>query len=113
MSSLLQKIEQHKKLFPLADLSGQLLKLEEELNEVKTAKTTMEMIEEIADCIICCIGIYRFAPETAHFILKSILTQNDDYIPQIYDAVESKWKINLNRKWEYKNGRYHHIDEFN
>lgn len=113
MSNLLKKIEEHKKLFPLADLSGQLLKLEEELNEVNAAETLQHRIEELADCIICCIGIYRFAPQTARFIIKSILTQNDDYIPEIYDAVEHKWQINLNRKWEYKNGRYHHIEEFN
>ena len=109
MSNLLQKIEEHKKLFPLADLSNQLLKLEEELNEVNAANSLEHRIEELADCIICCIGIYRFAPQTAHFIIKSILLQNDDYLTNIYDAVEEKWKINLNRKWEYKNGKYHHI----
>ena len=47
MSNLLQKIEEHKKLFPLADLSGQLLKLEEELNEVNAAKNLKHKIEEI------------------------------------------------------------------
>ena len=109
MSNLLQKIEEHKKLFPLADLSGQLMKLEEEFNEVETAETLKDKIEELADCIICCIGIYRFAPKTARFIIKSILQQNDDHIPEIYDAVENKWKVNLNRKWEYKNGKYHHV----
>lgn len=109
MSSLIQKIEEHKKLFPLADLSGQLLKLEEELNEVETAETLQEKIEEIADCIICCIGIYRFAPQTAQFIINSIVQQNDDHIVEIYEAVEAKWKINLGRKWEYKNGKYHHV----
>lgn len=113
MSNLKQKIEEHKKLFPLADLSGQLMKLEEELNEVDASINFQDKIEEIADCIICCIGIHRFAPQTAHFIIKSILTQNDEYIPEIYDAVENKWKINLSRKWEYKDGKYHHIKEFN
>ena len=113
MSNLIQKIEEHKKLFPLADLSGQLLKLEEELSEVNAAENLKHKIDEIADCIICSIGIYRFAPQTAHFIIKSIMMQNDEYIPEIYDAVERKWQINLKRKWEYKNGRYHHIEEFN
>lgn len=109
MSTLQQKIEEHKKLFPLADLSGQLLKLEEELNEVETAETLQEKIEETADCIICCIGIYRFAPKTAQFIINSIVSENDDHIVEIYEAVENKWKINLGRKWEYKNGKYHHV----
>lgn len=113
MSNFLQKVNEHKKLFPLADLANQLLKLEEELNEVKTANKLSHKIEELADCIICCIGIYRFAPETANFIVKSILAQYDDYVPEIYEAVENKWQINLNRKWEYKNGKYHHIKEFN
>lgn len=113
MSSLRDKIEQHKKLFPKADLSGQLLKLEEELIEVKHAASTIEMIKEIADCIICCIGIYRFAPETAAFFIKSIITNYNVFLPEIYDEVERKWEINLNRKWEYKNGRYHHIKELN
>lgn len=109
MSTLQQKIEEHKKLFPLADPRGQLLKLEEELNEVETAETLQNRIEKIADCIICCIGIYRFAPKTAQFIIKSILQQNDEHIPEIYDAVNYKWQINLSRKWEYKNGKYHHV----
>lgn len=113
MSNLLQKIEEHKKLFPLADLNGQLLKLEEEIQEVYAAETLNDKIEELADCIICCIGIHRFAPQTAGFIIKSILDKYNDFVPEIYDAVENKWKINLNRKWEYKNGRYHHIKEFN
>ena len=98
MSNLLQKIEEHKKLFPLANLSGQLIKLEEELNEVETAKTLQDKIEELADCIICCIGIYRFAPKTAQFIIKSIVSENNDNIVEIYEAVENKWKVNLNRK---------------
>ena len=76
MSNLLQKIEEHKKLFPLANLSGQLMKLEEEFNEVETAETLQDRIEEIADCIICCIGIYRFAPKIAQFIIKSIVSEN-------------------------------------
>lgn len=113
MSSFKQKVEEHKKLFPLADLTNQVLKLEEEINEVNTADTLTHRIEELADCIICCIGISRFAPKTANFIIKSIMTQNDDFLPEIYDAVEHKWKVNLNRKWEYKNGKYHHIEEFN
>lgn len=109
MSSLIQKVKEHKELFPLADLRGQLLKLEEELNEVETAETFSDKIEELADCIICCIGIYRFAPKTAQFIIKSIVSENNDNIVDIYDAVENKWKINLGRTWEYKNGRYHHV----
>lgn len=113
MSNLRDKIEQHKKLFPKATLSSQILKLEEELLEVKHAKTTIEMIKELADCIICCIGIYRFAPETAAFIIKSIMTKHNVFLPEIYDEVECKWEINLHRKWEYKNGQYHHIEELN
>lgn len=109
MSSLIQKVKEHKELFPLADLRGQLLKLEEELQEVNGAETLSEKIEELADCIICCIGIYRFAPQTAHFIIKSIVSENNDNIVDIYEAVENKWKINLGRKWEYKNGKYHHV----
>lgn len=109
MSNLLQKIEEHKKLFPLADLSGQLIKLEEEFNEVETAETLQDRIEEIADCIICCIGIYRFAPKTSQFIIKSIVSENNDNIVDIYEAVENKWKVSLNLKWEYTNGKYHHV----
>lgn len=109
MSTLQQKIEEHKKLFPLANLRGQLMKLEEELNEVETAETLQDRIEEIADCIICCIGIYRFAPAVARFIIKMIAIESDAYLPEIYDAVENKWKINLSRKWEFKNGKYHHV----
>jgi hypothetical protein len=113
MKTFKEKMAEHEKLFPLADLRGQILKLEEELKEVDAAKNKVEAIQELADCIICCIGICRFAPKTATFIIKSIMMQHDFYLDEICNEVERKWEINLNRKWEYKNGRYHHIKELN
>ena len=39
MIDIKEMSKQHEQLFPLADLASQVLKLEEELSEVKEAKT--------------------------------------------------------------------------
>lgn len=104
----LSKVEEHKKLFPLADLNGQVLKLNEELDEFLLATTDEERVKELADCIICCIGIFRWATLVARSYIVMIFEKKKDKIKEILDEVNHKWEINLNRTWEYKNGYYHH-----
>ena len=41
----LTKVDEHKKLFPLADLQGQVMKLDEELYEYLKSTTTEEKIK--------------------------------------------------------------------
>ena len=107
--NFLDKVDEHIKLFPLANLEGQILKLDEELNEYLKATTEAEKIQELADCIICCIGIYRWATLVSRSYMAMIFSKKQDKIKDIINAVANKWQINLNRTWEYKDGRYHHV----
>ena len=94
----LTKVDEHKQLFPLANLEGQILKLEEELNESQNAQDNIEFINEVADCVICCIGIYRWAPLVSRSYLAWLTTRGTvDVIKQLITAVNNKWQINLNR----------------
>lgn len=104
--------KQHAKLFPLADFDSQMAKLDEEIDEFKNANTTVQQIKELADCTICIIGIYRFAPDIANLIYSGLL---DLYIlePEQKIAIESevnrKWQVNLSRKWEWNGRVYKHV----
>lgn len=49
--------KQHKDLFPLAEESGQINKLQEELTEYMVAKNDEQKKKELADCLIVCAGI--------------------------------------------------------
>ena len=106
----LNKVDEHKKLFPLADLQGQVMKLDEELNEYLTATTMEEKIKELADCIICCIGIFRWTNLVSRAYLSFIYSRiNKDLYKDIIKEVNNKWQININRTWEYKDGKYYHV----
>ena len=106
----LTKVDEHKKLFPLADLQGQVMKLDEELDEYLKATTIEEKIKELADCIICCIGIFRWATLVSRSYLAFIYSRMDkSQYKDIIKEVNNKWQINLNRTWEYKDGKYHHV----
>lgn len=106
MIDIKEMSKQHEQLFPLADLASQVLKLEEELSEVTEAKTDEQVIKELADCIICCIGMYRFVPITAGFLATEI---GSAVKPAVEAEVERKWKVNLNRKWEWNGKVYKHV----
>lgn len=106
----LTKVDEHKKLFPLADLQGQVMKLDEELDEYLKATTQEEKIKELADCIICCIGIFRWTTLVSRSYLAFIYSRiNKDLYKDIIKEVNNKWQININRTWEYKDGKYHHV----
>lgn len=104
--------KQHAKLFPLADLNGQLTKYDEEMEELNKAKSKAKQTIELADCYICCAGMYRFDKEIAENNLAIIQlmaeTLGIDWLDILKTAVK-KWEVNIKRKWEYKDGKYHHI----
>lgn len=87
----LTKVDEHKKLFPLADLQGQVMKLDEELDEYLKATTMEEKIKELADCIICCIGIFRWATLVSRSYLAFIYSRiNRDLYKDIINEVNNK-----------------------
>jgi hypothetical protein len=105
MIDLEKMAKEHEKLFPKADLASQVIKLEEELNEVGEAKDEDHVIRELADCVICCAGMYRFAPKTAELLDGAIGTASRKYVDE---EVERKWRINLKRTWEWNGKTYKH-----
>lgn len=117
MEEILKKISiEHSKLFPNADIGSQTEKLEEELTELEQTKGSFEAINELADCFIVCAGIYRFAPQVALLSISGINNTVEElgYKTVFLKCVEAKWEFNKTRKWEFKDGKYHHIgaDEY-
>ena len=50
----------HKKLFPRATARTQLLKLNEELQELENVETTKEFKEELGDVLVVAMSLLRF-----------------------------------------------------
>lgn len=99
-------IKAFKKLFPKADLTGQLVKLEEELREFKADNS----VEELADVCIVCYGLMALKSEVGAFVLSFIVEELEDAeIEVLEQVIEAKIDVNLSRKWEYKDGKYHHV----
>ena len=98
-----QGAKRHEKLFPKADLASQVLKLEEELQELAEAPTADKAVNELADCLICCQGIYRFAPRVADLIVHEAFENSHwkltGLLAKAIEYVEKKWKINEAREW--------------
>lgn len=111
METYLKKMsKEHKKLFPRATLETQVKKLEEEINEVIEADGYNEIVDELADCLIVCCGIYRFAKKVALNNASNFvgIAEAFGFKSILFKRAEEKWKINLSRKWSYRNGKYHH-----
>ena len=110
---LVKLSREHEKLFPDATTSSQAEKLEEELNELDKSKGSYEAINELADCFIVCAGLYRFVPQTALLTMSGISNTVEElgYKEVFLKCVEAKWEFNKTRKWEVKDGYYHHIGE--
>lgn len=114
MESYLKRMsKEHEKLFPLATLGTQALKLDEELSECEKAEDLFEVQNELADSLIVCCGIYRFAPKTALVVATSILSTAESFGFKsiLLKKANEKWEVNKKRKWKYENGIYHHIGE--
>lgn len=103
MIDLEKMAKEHEALFPNADLQSQVIKLEEELNELHNAVEFADIIKEKADVIIVCIGIYRFCPAVASYLLPTGLSEIEE------KEVNRKWQVNLKRKWVWNGKTYHHV----
>lgn len=104
----------HVKTFKDADLSGQLLKLEEEMKEVKEAREKRKGIKEIyketADVLIVIAGLKRFNSMIGGTLLNFLLDKMSlNELVEILEALRQKMKINRARKWDkLKDGRFKH-----
>lgn len=114
MENFLRKMsKEHEILFPLATLGTQTLKLDEELSECEKAEDLYEVQNELADSLLVCCGIYRFAPKTALLVATSIMgtAESFGFKSIIMKKAKEKWGINKKRKWKIENGIYHHVGE--
>ena len=111
MIDLEQIAKEHEQIFSLADFQSQLLKYEEERKEYHEALN--HLIEELADRMIVCCGIYRFAPKVAEKKLKDCYDKAIHFgvVEAVEREVNRKWQINLKRKWEWNGKTYHHVGE--
>lgn len=76
--------------FTQADAESYLIKLEEEVAELKEDLD----IEELADCILVLVGLSRFIPG------------------DLKNALKAKIEKNEKRKWDrLSDGTYHHVKE--
>ena len=108
----LEKIaKEHEKLFERADFQSQLIKYEEERKEYHEALN--HLIEELADRMIVCCGIYRFAPKVAEKRLKDCYDKAIHFgiVQSVEAEVNRKWQINLKRKWAWNGKTYHHVGD--
>lgn len=98
----------HARTFPKATLATQILKLEEELKEAKTAPEK-KFAQEVADIFIVCAGLKRWSSLIAEFFIDKFLTQaSTETILLMLEEIEKKMKINKKRRWNEKNGYYRH-----
>lgn len=95
-------IDTFKKLFPLATKENQLLKLDEEVAEF--LENPCE--EEAADIAIVCLGLHALESKIGSYTYRCL---QHHYGERLYDIMRQKTEKNLKRKWEYKNGTYHHV----
>lgn len=100
--------KEHAELFPRADAESQLVKLEEEIREVKEAKTIDKIIREYADVAIVCIGLYRWYPQFSMMMLHLLKLENYFNWDKIEDEIVRKWEVNMNRPWVWNGKTYKH-----
>lgn len=97
----------HLKTFPNATHDGQLIKLEEELNELRECNDYNEQIKETADVFIVLCGLQRWGSALSRILLST--TNFDDCL---FDAVVEKMDKNRSRTWEKTTeGTYHHTNK--
>lgn len=120
-SRLIKLIEEivswHKKIFPEATEESQVLKLDEELKELKKASIDGDMNqvknESIDVVIVSSVLKDRYSNAIGDVVFSSIM----DKISSVADfnevvvALENKLEINKKRKWTFENGVYRHIGE--
>ena len=108
----------HAKTFPGTTFAGQLLKLEEELEESYQAKTREESLKELADVFIVCAGLTRWNSRIAQIILIEFILKNQFGFSgeEILQAIKAKMEINRKRTeagvWkQLPDGRVKHTRE--
>ena len=112
MIDLEKMAKEHEKLFPKATLESQVWKLEEEIDEFRNAETSSQRIQECADILIVCFGLFRWCKRTAEITFNRYFFDVPNRLKDnLEEEVKRKWQINLKRKWEWNGETYHHVEE--
>ena len=101
----------HTVTFKDADKTGQLLKLDEEFEELSEACfEDGSELAELADCFIVASALwYRYDDFIGMFTCTEIVKRMEDAEGELYDAVVAKMEVNKSRTWKKQaNGSYHH-----
>ena len=107
-------IQWHKQTFPDATLDGQIIKYAEETNEFMRAD--LGDLSELADMVIVCAGIMRFAKRLGGCFLQNTYTicwEIGEYdMTDLWDEVDKKMQINRKRIWQKQlDGTFHHTNK--
>lgn len=109
--------EWHKATFPNATLASQLVKFNEEINELDISEDKRE--KELADVVIVAIVLFnRFNCKIGFLAINSFINQLLGSIMNPVEAqqyinrlVNEKMEINSKRTWEETaSGEYRHVD---
>lgn len=101
--------EWHEKTFPDATLSGQLIKLEEELKELDEAQSVEESLKEMADVYIVCCGLDRWDSKVSEILQLHFITVITE---DLVKAIKAKHEKNLKRVWvKTQEGTFHHTNK--
>ena len=93
----------HEDTFPNATMESQLLKLEEEIGEYFSSEDDME---EYADVYIVVKVLQLRYKSLIGDIMSELLLNDDDVIR----CINNKMDINTQRKWEFVDGVYRHVE---
>lgn len=102
--------EWNKKTFPDATLAGQLMKLEEEINEFCMAKKDKKQDEELADVFIVLGGLRRWNSRIGAYYENTLLEDMTLLtMHKLYNSIKHKMEINRKRVWKKSgDGKFHH-----
>lgn len=108
-----QGVEVHKKLFPLATKSSQIIQLNEELEELDNAETNEEVQEETGDVLVVAVSLLRFEEtrQIGAFILQKFyfdygVEEQKKRLKWFNDSLEKCKKRISDERYYYINGLY-------
>lgn len=105
-------VEWHKKTFPDCTYESQLLKLDEELNEVSEAQNKgnyEHSFDELADVyIVATVLKERFNSTIGVYFIELL---EGDPVPFLFERVDRKMDLNSKRVWHKVNGVYRHEEK--
>lgn len=108
-----QGVEVHKKLFPLATKSSQVIQLNEELEELDRAETNEEVQEETGDVLVVAVSLLRFEEtrQIGAFILQKFyfdygVEEQKKRLKWFNDSLEKCKKRISDERYYYINGLY-------